>query len=620
MNTGTSISADEARNPANSRDWLPEIAVFVAAIIGRLPTMGAWWNQTDWTYLAGAAGLKSATDASGWPARWLSQHLYWDLTWPLFGLNSEAHAIVRLVLHGLAAVLVVRIAHRSGLGKLSRLVAGLIFAASPLAFTPLYWASGIQEILAAVFALAAVDRWLAGTTGGRRQLAWATVLAVLSIFSKESGLGLPVLFLIFAWQQLGVRLEDKMFAWAMIMLLLPVAVGEGALVLDQFSTGATAGYATGGLGAILSNLGIFGWWLTSPSPILAGKFSMLMTVAGGLLFLVWAAWGVVMWRRQSPLVALSLVAALLVLAPILPLKSQAVPYLAYLAVAPLGLLVGAIVQQLASPRLSHLNAVPLIGFLALAAMAGGFFGMEARLKGRNELGLLADPVARTTALSWAGCRTIEQLQNHPGLNQSAAGGLTHLVLLQPLVEAKATDLARSLGERWTQPSDMYQALGGTRGPRLIMNSAAQVVWSNGLMTPSSKSVVLCETATGFRLWGKINNALLYAALTDIGLGHFERARNHLLRAGSLNEDQVMFIYDEGQMVVPLPLVLQQKEAFIDWTLGLLDLGVPLIEVAGLQDTFFNLLASSTGQSLDKLTEGSHLLAIPNGPEETPPQD
>ncbi len=53
--------------------------------------------------------------------------------------------------------------------------------------------------------------------------------------------------------------------------------------------------------------------------------------------------------------------------------------------------------------------------------------------------------------------------------------------------------------------------------------------------------------------------------------------------------------------------MQQKEAFVDWTLGLLEQGAPPLEVSGLQDLFFNLLSSSTGRSLEELTAGSRLL-------------
>ena len=57
--------------------------VFVAAILGRLPALGAWWNQDDWGLLARAAGLAGLDPVTGFPARWLSQHAYWQATWPL---------------------------------------------------------------------------------------------------------------------------------------------------------------------------------------------------------------------------------------------------------------------------------------------------------------------------------------------------------------------------------------------------------------------------------------------------------------------------------------------------------------------------------------------------------
>jgi len=602
-----------AAGPAGPRGWLPEIAALTAAIVGRLPTLGAWWNLDDWGQLARAAGLDAGQPGSGWPARWLSQHFYWDLTWSLFGLNSDAHAVMRLVLHGLAAVLVVRIARRSGLGPLSRLVAGLVFAASPLAFTPLYWASGIQELLAAVFALAAVERWLAAPSRGRSQLAWATGFTVLSLLSKESGLGLPLFFLVCAWLRVGVRLADKAFAWAMIMLQLLAAVAAGGLVLTHFATGAGEQYATGGLTVGLKNFGVCGWWLMSPGPILASTVSGLMIGAGWLFFGGWAAWGVLQMRRRNPAVLLALVAALLVVAPVLPLQDRLVPYLAYLAVAPLGLLVGSIAQQVRTTRLQHLGLPPLLGLFTLVAIAWGFFGMETRLRNRNELGLVADPVARATALSWQGCRTIQTLRSQPILAAGQADRFTHLALVQPLVDPQTIDLAEQLGERWARRSNMYLALGGTVGPRLMLGPETLVHWANGLTTASTKAVVLCETATGFRLWGRIENALLYAALTDVGLGHFERARGHFNRAAELSGDQIVFIYDEGQMVVPLPLVVKQKEAFIDWTLALLDQNVPPLEVGGLQDLFFNVLSSSTGRSRKDLQAGSRPLGENSNP-------
>ncbi len=396
-----------------------------------------------------------------------------------------------------------------------------------------------------------------------------------------------------------------------------VAVAESVLVINHFDTAIGDPYATGGLLVVLANLGACGWWLLSPGPVLVANISPLMAVAGGLVFVLWGVWGVVAWRRRAPLILLALVAALLVLAPALPLRNRLVPYLAYLAVAPLGLLFGATVHQIRTTRLDHLGFVPLLGFMSLAAIAWGFLSMEARLGNRNELGLVADPVVRATALSWQGCRTIQALRDQPAATESRPDAVTHLTLLQPLVDPTSLSLAADLGERGAQPSDMYQALGGTRGPRLILGPQVQVNWVNGLTTASSRTMVLCETATGFRMWGRIENALLYASLTDVGLGHFERARGHLKRAAELSGEQIMFIYDEGQMVIPLEFVGEKKNAFTDWTLDLLDQGVSQLEVGGLQDMFYNLLSSATGRSIEDLTAGSRVITTPRDPAPQP---
>lgn len=594
--------------PRHTGGWLPEIAALVAACLGRLPALGAWWNRDDWTHLARASGLDLGSAAAGWPALWISDHLYWYLTWPLFGLNADAHSVLRLGLHGLATVLVVRIAWRSGFGPLTRLLAGLVFAASPLAFTPLYWASGVQQLLAAVFALAAVERWLAAPAQGRGQLGWATVLASLAMLCSEESLGLPLLFLGCVWLGVGVGLRDKAYAWAMILLQLLVAGTVGVLVVTQSAAGGeVAATAQVGIVTVLAHLGSYGWWLLSPGPFLALDPGTPLLWAGGTAFLGWAAWGVIRLRQQAPLSLLALGAALLVLAPALPTRENPDPCLAYLAVAPLALLVADIAHRVRTPRWDQLGYLPLLGFMSLVAVAWGFFGMEARLGQRDELGLTADPDARATALSWQGCRTIRTLQSNPSLTGMSGAGLTHLTLLQPVVGPQETSLAASLGERWTQPSDMYRALDGTTGPRLLLGPKVMVNWANGLTTASSQAIVLCETGTGFRMWGQTANAVLYAALTEVGLGHFDRARAHLIRAAKLGDERIMFIYDDGQMVIPLQMVLQQKEAFIDWALGLLTEGVPPMEVAGLQDMFYNLLSSATGRSVEELKAGSTML-------------
>jgi hypothetical protein len=123
-----------------------------------------------------------------------------------------------------------------------------------------------------------------------------------------------------------------------------------------------------------------------------------------------------------------------------------------------------------------------------------------------------------------------------------------------------------------------------------------------------------EAGDGFNMWGTTANALLYAAATDIALGHFERARRHMLRAAALGDESIAFMYDPGQMIVPVGLVLRQKEAFVDWTVANLNDGMTAHEVGGLQDLYFNLLSRITGRPVAELTEGSRPLGANRGPQ------
>lgn len=600
--------------PVPRHPWL-EVAVVLAAVLGHLPALGAWWNLDDWGLLARAAGLLNNEAGAGFPARYLSQHLYWDLAYPLFGTATDPYAWSRLLLHGLSAWLVTRIALRAGLGPWSRLIAGLMMAATPLAFTPLYWAAGIQELLAAALALLAVDRWLAG---GRSNLAWAVVIGALSMLAKESGLGLPLLFLTFLWLRVGVKLEDKAFAWAMTFFLLVVAVVEGTLVSTHFATGPNDPYALGGLRVVAANLGVFGWWLISPGPVLASSIHWPMASAGILLFVGWAVWGLNQWQQRNHTPGLTLLACLLILGPALALKGQAHPYLAYLAVAPMGLALGSLV--------SDYRKLPLPALILAAAAAAGwsFWSMDVRLGQRDAEGLPADPVVRATSLSWKVCRSLPQLPLDRGQTSTPA-----LTLLQIPVTAETAAMADQLGDRWVAGTHLYEAIGGATGPRLILaehfGHEIRVDWVNALFTGPPEALVLCAHGPGFKHWGTTPNAAFFAALTDIGLGRFERARKHLIRAGDLqraqNDDQktASFFFDPDQMIVPMSRVLKQKEAFIDWTLDLLDKGHSQWEVGGLQEMFLQLLVIGTGQSLEDLTAGSQLLKpTPSTPESLEP--
>ena len=574
---------------------LSTAAVFLAAVLGRLPTLGAWWNQDDWGMLGRAAGLVGE-NAGDFPARILSQKWWWSLTWPLFHLDPLPHAWCRLLLHGLSAVLVLRIGRRAGLGPLAGLTAGLLFAATPLAFTPLYWASGIQEILAVVLALLAVERWLAGR---RRNILWAVLAGVASMLAKEPGLGLPIFFTILLWTGTGVPLRDKAFAWAMCLLLLLVSVIEGVLVMNHFGTDPGEPYALGNALEALGNLGMFGWWMATPGSVFTSKPGWGVAAGGLLVFGLWTAWAVISWRRGRRLPAAALTAALLSLGPALPLRWQIHPYLAYLAAA-----AGSLTLATLLPRRWTLK-IPVLGLLTVLAIVWGYGGMRARLGARDEAGLPADPVAKTTSLSWQICRSLPDLplKRDEGVQPA-------LTFLQIPIEARTAEMSAKLGDRWVTGSTVYHALGGHLGPSLVLKQEVRVEWVNALFSNPNQALVLCESPTGVKHWGPTVNAALYAALTDIGLGHFDRARKHFIRAGDLGGDTFGFAWDPGQMIIPLEQVLARKMAFVDWTVSLMDKREASgQEVGGLQDMFFNLLSICTGRSLEEVTAGSRLVEI-----------
>ena len=591
--TATAQIHPSAADPPRWKDDLILLgAVALVAILGRLPAFGAWWALDDWGLLARGAGLDAAP--AGLQARWLSQHLWWQLTWSVFGLNADAQTVVRLALHAISALLVVRLGARLGLGRGGRLVAGLLFTSSPLVFTNVYWASNIQELLGLTFALAGLEFWLAGSRGHR--LAGALLL-LASFLSKETGLGLPVLLAVL----LAVRERRAAAAdWMLVLFLALAAAMEAVLVMRHFATGPGDPYEVGGPSIVLRNLSHIGWYLLAPRPIHAHVVTWPMILSGLGLFVAWTGWAGFAWRRSDRRPALLLLACLLALAPLMPLSKFIYPYLATPPMTVFVLALGLLVPRRWSPR-----PVVILG-LVVAATVWSLGSMRVRLGNRNELGFPADTVVRATSLSWQSCRMFEQLRWPP-----EDGPERDLVLLQVPVSRESLRDAARLGERWVSDTEMYRVLEGTRGAALVLGPEVRVSWVNALTAAPAAAMVLCEEGTGFKVWGPLPQAALYAALTDVGLGEFERARLHLVRAAAENPETVGFVWDEGLMVIPLEMVLKRKEAFVDWTVTrLADRASSLQEVGGLQDMFLNLLEVATGLSREELTAGGHYITGP----------
>jgi len=351
------------------------------------------------------------------------------------------------------------------------------------------------------------------------------------------------------------------------------------LALREFDLGADQPYDLGGPAAALANLLIYGWWLILPGPVFHAQPTALMAVAGGLLWIAWAV-----WSRGRPVPLFALLGALLMLAPILLLQRHLSPGLAF-PVEPFGCL------ALASLLPTCWPARPvLVVALVAAAAAWGALGMLGRLQLRGADGLHADPLVRRTAVSWQACN---QLRQFP----IADGGL---VILQPPVLPESAAMAAKLGEQWVTGSHLYHALGGALGPQLILGSHRPVTWANGLrLTPAAAFVVL-DAGGALKPWGPTNQALLNQVLTDVGLGHFERARLHLLRGSLLAGKTLTLVYDPDILPVTLEEVLANKDGFIDHLAAGRRQGRSNLEIAGLQQNFYRLLSACTGRDIESL--------------------
>ncbi len=502
-------------------------AAFVAAVVAHLPALGTWWCLDDWGLLARAAGILPG--GSGLPARWLSQRGWWAVTWPLLGLEAPAHAWLRVLLHAVAALTVVRIARRASLGPLAQLAAGLLYAATPVAFTPLYWAAGIQELLAGVLSLLAIERWLAG---GCRNLLLAGFLGAGAILAKESALALPLFLAAILLFSPGSPCRARWLRWGVVFVLAAIAAGEALLVLRHFAHSRGAPYELGGPMVMLGNLGKFGWWLPTPGPVFTGQVTWSRAGVGIALWLGWAGYGLMAWRRGQRLPLATWAGALLSLAPALPLVDQARPYMGYLAAAALSLSVAALLPRRLGAR------PPIIAGLVIGAVLWGQWTMRARMDNRRADGSPADPIVRAAHVSRESAHTILEL-----LPPGAGSGPLHLVILQVRVSARRA--GRS--DQGIVETPRYVALAGPVGVRVLLGKASQCEWTDSLLDVPAGSFVICEKTTGLQAWGFTRDALLYAAELAVVTGDYEGAVAHLSRAVELDPT--------GELAVPAADVL-----------------------------------------------------------------
>jgi len=195
--------------PPRLARWLALPSALLVTLLVQYPALRTYFAQDDLVFLARAAGLEP-TPASWW--RLLSGTPRWHLFYRCFGVDPLPYHAVNLLFHLLNVALVYAIARRFFAGRGPAWAAAVLFGASAIAFTPLHWATGFTEVLAATFALLGLWLYLVarGATANaegepreRPAWLWVSAAAVLAAgLSKESTLLLP-LVLVFADRRLG---------------------------------------------------------------------------------------------------------------------------------------------------------------------------------------------------------------------------------------------------------------------------------------------------------------------------------------------------------------------------------------------------------------------------------
>lgn len=292
--------------------------IVVCAGFGLVTT--TWWFQDDWHFLANALGI--APRGTGL-ARFVSYELYWRALIGPLGTGAIGWAVTRLLIHWANALLVRAIAARLTGREASGFLAGLLFAASPLAFECLYWASGAVDLLGLFFVLLAVQLWL---RSDRRITVPVILAAVAGVFSKESALAFLALLVYRAARDR--RMPPRELA-GVVAVLAAAAVAVTGLQRHM----AAAGDYDLSWASVPRNLAIYGYWLVAPPPLMK-SVALHSATSVGIGLGVWAAWiaaGAVLARRGNALPAQAGLAAFAVLVPSLLVGDHAVPRYVYAA-------------------------------------------------------------------------------------------------------------------------------------------------------------------------------------------------------------------------------------------------------------------------------------------------
>ncbi len=132
------------------------------------------------------------------------------LNYTAFGASPWGWHLTSVLLHGLATVLVLRLALRLLRNTWQAAVTALVFAVHPVHVESVAWVSGAADVLMSVFFVASLLcylDWRESRSAG--WMAGSLLLALLSMMTKEPGVMLPAIVFVYAWIFNGALEGDR---------------------------------------------------------------------------------------------------------------------------------------------------------------------------------------------------------------------------------------------------------------------------------------------------------------------------------------------------------------------------------------------------------------------------
>lgn len=521
-------------------DLLAVAAVVSAALAAYWHATGYYFSQDDFTFLARAKGIQpypGLFDPFG--TRVISARLFFLSMHGLFGLEAGPYHWASLLLHALNAALVYAVARCWTGSKLVALVSGLLFAASDIAFTAVFWISGVQDLLATTFLLLAALIWSARPSRGWMVAALSAVAMALSLLSKSVGVLFPAVLFLMARARPGRGRRT-------IVLLAPhaaISLGALALLLAQ-SSGVREGgaYEAGITAALPHNLATYVAWTADVIHPFKDRVAMIDFDAWKRALPIGVVLALFMFTSRGKQARMQWGALgwyFLCIAPVLPLLRHTYLYYIYPAMPGAAILAGLAVYRMASALSRRFGSLGLkIGWatgLGAAAVlcAIGISNVRARENARLEpdFTLPHDHVLRSSVLAENAASTFAESGIPRGVD---------LLLINPY-SPLSSDLAKGVDPEAKRATfDMVRAaLRGGSVLRLLRPDLGDIEFAQNMRREWENRHALVYDGFG-RLTYIGTGADIWANLSTFYLSHMKRIDESMScskRALELNPDQ-----------------------------------------------------------------------------------